>query len=382
MMVQVIEFISDRSDNGIQVRARLSQIIAAELQRPGPRSAEDIEILHALDKVVPEGAVANTVVSNPQRFEMTPQELHWFDRHAESRWLDYLIHRYRFRMFPGQQKVADFPPHLLIEPTSICNLRCVMCFQIDETFTRDKSMMGLMPWMLFTSVVDQAAEHGCQAITLASRGEPTLHKQFGEMLHYIHRKRFLDTKINTNATRLNEKLIHDILESEIANVTFSVDATDAETYEKIRVRGKFDQVLKNIELFHEIRSTQYPESVTTTRISGVAVSPDQDPQEMQSFWSRIVDEVAIVPNQQRWDSYNNPRFMRKQVCNLLYSRMYVWWDGTCNPCDFDYKSLLKVGNANDDSLAAIWKGERYSRIREHHEKMRRSELSPCDRCPL
>ncbi len=381
-MVKVIEFISDQSGRRRRIQSRLAGVITNELQRPDSRSAGDLEILRSLNKVVSNAEIANTVVSNPQQFEMTPQELHWLDKHAESSWADYLIHRYKFRLFPAQQKVADFPPHLLIEPTSICNLRCVMCFQIDETFTRDKSQMGLMPWKLFTSVVDQAADNGCQAITMASRGEPTLHKQFGEMLHYIHAKGFLDTKINTNATRLNEKLIHDILQSEVANVTFSVDASDAETYEKIRVRGKFDQVLKNIESFNEIRETSYPDSSTTTRISGVAVLPDQDPKEMQSFWSNLVDEVAVVPNQQRWDSYHNPRFMRKEVCNLLYSRMYVWWDGTCNPCDFDYKSLLKVGNANEDSLADIWKGERYSQIREHHETMRRSELNPCDRCPL
>jgi radical SAM protein with 4Fe4S-binding SPASM domain len=112
------------------------------------------------------------------------------------------------------------------------------------------------------------------------------------------------------------------------------------------------------------------------------VDPNQNPEEMQAFWSDLGDEVAIVPNQQRWDSYNNPRFMRTETCNTLYSRMYVWCDGTCNPCDFDYKSLLQVGNANEDSLADIWKDERYSRYRELHENMRRSELNPCDRCPL
>ena len=180
-------------------------------------------------------------------------------------------------MYPAQQKVSKFPSYLLIEPTSICNLRCVMCFQIDETFTRDKSNMGLMPWKLFTSVVDQAASHGCQSITMASRGEPTLHKRFGDMLRYIHSKNLLDTKINTNATKLNDELIHDILKSEVANVTFSVDATDAKTYEKIRVRGKFDEVLSNIKNFNEIRSKHYPNSVTPTRVSGVAVMPDQDP---------------------------------------------------------------------------------------------------------
>ena len=377
-MAKVIEFVSDHLERRKRIQDRLGEMITFELQRPGQWSDTDLEILGSLNAVVPDGKIASTVIADPQQ----PQELHWIDKHDESSWIDYLVHRYKFRLFPNLQKVADFPPHLLIEPTSICNLRCVMCFQVDETFTLDKKIMGLMQWDLFTSVADQTADHGCQAITMASRGEPTLHKQFGEMLRYIHGKGFLDTKINTNATRLNEKLIHDILGSEIANVTFSVDAITAESYEKIRVRGKFEQVLANIKLFNEIRETHYSDSPTTTRISGVAVDPNQNPEEMQAFWSDLGDEVAIVPNQQRWDSYNNPRFMRTETCNILYSWMYVWWDGTCNPCDFDYKSLLQVGNANEDPLADIWKGERYSRYRELHENMRRSELNPCDRCPL
>ena len=64
-----------------------------------------------------------------------------------------------------------------------------------------------MKWDLFTSVIDQAADHQCHAITLASRGEPTLHKRFGEMLRYIHDKKLLDVKINTNATRLDENYV-------------------------------------------------------------------------------------------------------------------------------------------------------------------------------
>jgi radical SAM protein with 4Fe4S-binding SPASM domain len=331
---------------------------------------------------VSQGQVAAIIEADSEQYDITLQELHWLEKHDESNWVDYLVHRYKFRMFPKSKNVSDFPTYLLIEPTSVCNLRCVMCFQVDETFTLDKSFMGLMSWELFTSVVDQAADNGCQAITMASRGEPSLHKRFGEMLHYVSSKGLFDTKINTNATRLNEKLIHDILSSEVSNVTFSVDAITAESYEKIRVRGKFDEVLANVKLFNQIRAADYPNSPTTTRISGVAVGPDQNPVEMQQFWSKLVDEVTIVPNIHRFDSYNNPRFNRKEVCSILYSRMYVWWDGTCNPCDFDYKSLLKVGNANEQSIAEIWNGARYTRYRELHENMRRSELNPCDRCPL
>jgi len=381
-MAKVIEFVSVDLVLQKRIIGRIEKLINAEIEYSELKSEEDTGILYALQEMASNDQVTSVVTTHTENFELTLQELHWLDKHDETDWVDYLVHRYKFRTFPKLQKVANFPPYLLIEPTSICNLRCVMCFQIDETFTRDKSMMGLMSWELFTSVVDQAAENGCEAITMASRGEPTLHKRFGEMLHYIRKKGFLDTKINTNATLLNEALIRDILGSEVANVTFSVDAITAESYEKIRVRGKFDQVLDNIKLFNKIRAEDFPNSKTTTRISGVAVDPDQNPEEMEQFWSDLVDEVVIVPSLPRWDSYNNPRFMRNEACEILYSRMYVWWDGTCNPCDFDYKSLLTVGNANTQSLVDIWKSEKYTRFRTLHENMRRSELNPCDRCPL
>ena len=381
-MTKIIEFLSDGIDQTSLVTTRLENLLNARIKDRGSMSSEDVKVLHALKNTVSQGQVAAIVEADSEQYAITLQELHWLEKHDESNWVDYLVHRYKFRMFPKTKKVSDFPTYLLIEPTSVCNLRCVMCFQVDETFTLDKSFMGLMSWELFTSVVDQAADNGCQAITMASRGEPTLHKRFGEMLHYVSSKGLFDTKINTNATRLNEKLIHDILSSEISNVTFSVDAITAESYEKIRVKGKFDEVLANVKLFNQIRAADYPNSPTTTRISGVAVVPDQDPVEMQQFWSKLVDEVTIVPNIHRFDSYNNPRFNRKEACSILWSRMYVWWDGTCNPCDFDYKSLLKVGNANEQSIAEIWNGERYTRYRELHENMRRSELNPCDRCPL
>ena len=52
------------------------------------------------------------------------------------------------------------------------------------------------------------------------------------MLDYSNNK-FLAFKINTNASMLNEKLIHSILSTNIQSIVFSVDAAEKETYEKI-----------------------------------------------------------------------------------------------------------------------------------------------------
>ena len=55
----------------------------------------------------------------------------------------YIIFRYKF-FLAGKKKVnLGYPPYLLIEPVSVCNLRCPFCFQTDKTFTK-KPFMGVM----------------------------------------------------------------------------------------------------------------------------------------------------------------------------------------------------------------------------------------------
>lgn len=315
------------------------------------------------------------------QFSLTAHEFAWLKLHPKCDWVRFLIHRYRFRIYPQLYKLSSFPPHLLIEPTSVCNLRCVMCFQVDASFSSKKEYMGMMDWDLFTSVVDQAVDNECNAITLASRGEPTLHKKLGSMLNYIHDKKIYESKLNTNATRLTPDLCHEILSADINSVVFSVDASTKDSYERIRVRGKFEKVLANVQMFNEIRARDYPSSKTTTRISGVAVEGTQNPKEMEMFWSNYVDQVAIVQETPRWDSYNNPSYPSEEVCSVLYQRMYVWYDGTCNPCDFDYKSELAVGNAKETPLSDLWLGKRYQDLRKNHETKQRHCVIPCDRCP-
>ena len=237
-----------------------------------------------------------------------------------------------------------------------------------------------MDMSLFNKVVDEISKNNCKAVTLASRGEPTLHKQFDIMLDKLHEKNIFDVKINTNATMLTDKLIHSILKNKVAVVVFSVDACNKETYERIRVKGKFERVLKNIERFNEIRKSDYPNSITQTRISGVAVENTQNPIEMRDYWEKYVDQVSIRREIPRWDSYGNKIHNKEGVCNLLYERLYVWFDGTCVPCDYDYKSYLNLGNANNNTIKEIWHGEKYNEIRKIHTSQTRKCLEPCNRC--
>ena len=312
---------------------------------------------------------------------LSNQEIQFLNLHSSKIWAKYLIFRYKFIFNTQKHIVSEFPLYLLIEPVSACNLRCTMCFQVDESFSSDKNFMGKMDLELFKKIIDQAYEGGTQAITLASRGEPTMHPQLDEMLNYCNGK-FLELKINTNATLLTEKLSYKILKSDITDIVFSVDSYKKEEYEKIRVNGIFEKVLNNIKKFQEIRNTSFPNSKCTTRISGVKVMKEQDPVLFKQFWEQYVDHVVIVEMEPRWDTYNNPlEFAGKGPCHLLWERMYVWYDGISNVCDADYKSKLSPGSIKNKSIKEIWNGDKYTQLRNSHKNGMRSECTPCDRCP-
>jgi radical SAM protein with 4Fe4S-binding SPASM domain len=291
----------------------------------------------------------------------------------------FLLYRYRYETFPERLQLDDFPPCLQIEPASICNYRCLFCYQVDEEFTRKSNgMMGMMSFDLFKEVIDQA-EGRCEAVTLASRGEPLVCPDIEAMLRYAGGK-FLGLKLNTNAWFLDEKLCHAILESEVNTVVFSADAASEPFYSRLRVNGNLARVHNNIKRFKDIRDRQYPQARVLSRVSGVKVPGAGELDEMEKFWGGLVDQVAFVKYNPWENSYDQAVNDTNEPCSDLWRRMFVWWDGKVNPCDVDFKSHLCIGNAKSDSLSDLWKSSKYQSLRESHRKKNRSQCEPCVRC--
>ena len=334
---------------------------------------EDEEIAEIISKSLKE--------TSKLPFEVLPNEINFLQNNNLSLWCEYLIFRYKLRVYPKIKKVSSFPVYVLIEPVSSCNLRCIMCFQSDKTFTK-KPYMGTMELDLFKKIVDELVEGGTKAITLASRGEPCLHKDLGEMLKYTKGK-FFEVKLNTNGTRMTKQLCHDILNSEVTELVWSIDAPKKDLYEKIRLKGNFDKVISNIKLFNSVKEKHYPDSTLKTTAGGVMFHEEQDIQDFTTFFSKLADNVSAQTIENRWNTYENEVVPEiNSPCEYLWERMYIWFDGVCNPCDLDYKSVLKVGNINNSSIKKIWLGEAYEKIRSDHKNKQRGEHNPCDRCGI
>ena len=293
--------------------------------------------------------------------------------------LYYLAHRYRYEIYPQSKILDDYPPYLQIEPTSICNYRCVFCFETDKSFTNKNSgFMGTMSYDLFRQIIDEA-EGNIEFLSLASRGEPLACPDISSMLKYTIGK-FLNLKLNTNASLLNEEKCHAILAGGVRTVVFSADAADEKLYSKLRVNGKLSKVLKNIEQFQKIRETQYQKNLIISRVSGVKFSDEQDFDSMKNLWSGLVDQVAFVDYNPWENSYSKPSNNIMTPCSDLWRRMFIWWDGKTNPCDVDYKSLLNIGNYPKKTLKELWQSESYKVLREKHLTKKRNSIKPCSSC--
>ena len=317
--------------------------------------------------------------SDRVRFKLTPNISKEISLLHEKDILRYLIHRYRYDIYPIMNIMDDYPPYLQIEPTSFCNYRCVFCFQSNKSFSKKSSgYMGHMELDTFKRIVDQA-EGNIEFISLASRGEPMVARKIEKMLEYASGK-FLNLKINTNASVLDEKKCHSILSNDVRTLVFSADAASENLYKKLRVNGELNKVLSNIKLFKKIKENYYPKSKIITRVSGVKVSKAQNFKSMEKFWGELVDQVAFVDYCPWENVYVTKKNKLSKPCSELWRRMYVWWDGKTNPCEVDYKSKLSAGNIFNSNISKIWKSKNYNSLRKKHLLGNRSEIDPCNKC--
>ena len=347
--------------------------VRADLEALTVRTAEqDLALTAARDALGLSAQPVFSVKANVVE-ELDRLDLQYYQR--------YLTYRYKYDVYPASRMIDAFPPCVQIEVASICNYRCVFCYHADPKLTDKKNgHMGVMPLDRFKSVVDQL-DGKVEAVTLASRGEPLVAPDLPQMLAYM-RGKFLAGKLNTNASLLNERLCHALLEAGLQTLVFSADAADPVLYAKLRVNGHFDRVMKNIALFGEIRAKHYPDSKTITRVSGVYYCDEQNRDDMDRVWGGLVDQVVFVDFNPWLDVYAASPAGVEAHCSDLWRRSFVWHDGLVNPCDVDYLSTMAVGNLAENSLSAIWTGEAYRTLRTRHATGQRGDIKLCRNCVM
>ncbi len=273
------------------------------------------------------------------------------------------------------------PVRLWIEPTSFCNLACVMCPNKD--LSRDEK--GYMDFDLFRKIIDEAKGWAFD-VHLMHRGESLLHPEFFRMVAYA-KEAGLVTRFHTNGTLLDEDKARRLIASGLDQFAFSFDGFDKESYEKIRVKGDFDRTVGNIVRFLEIKKELGAKKPFTVLelIYFADVFEKVGRRGQKEFLDRFkglpLDEVK-VKKLHNWagDEGGAVRHKHYSPCTFLWQALVIFWDGSVLPCPQDFFGCAELGNAKDTSLAGIWNGDKMVDLRKKILARDFKDLPTCAAC--
>jgi len=295
-----------------------------------------------------------------------------------------------FWSYKRRKSICSYLPlRLWIEPTNICNLRCIMCPNSSDRYIEK----GYMDMKLFRKIIDEVSLFTYD-VNLSHRGESLLHPELIEMIKYAKLKR-LYLRLNTNATLLTEEKSYQLIKSGLDFISFSFDGFDKETYESIRKGAKFDVTVSRIKNFLKIKK-ELKKSTPYTLLEILAFPEVLEEGEngkkenfLKRFQSLPLDEIEIKPLH-NWAG-NLPSLEEKELiprgvvytpCTNIWYALVVLWNGSVSPCSQDWYDEFSLGNVKESRLSKLWNSERIVFFRRKIARGEFQEIKICKECNL
>lgn len=279
-------------------------------------------------------------------------------------------------MADGTTRV-DFPNRLIIETTTKCNARCVMCPM--GKMKRPKFMGDSE----FCTLIDECVGHKIDEISLTGYGDPLCDTYLAERIAYISAK-LPDTTVTvfTNGSLMTPDMSKRLLNAGLTSVTFSVDGVDVETYEQIRRGLKYREVESNIHRFVDINEGMGHPCHVRVHMTLMPLNFSQMGRFMAK-WRNVVDEVTFAPCDGRGKEDREPMYQslaQLGPCPVLFSTLNVMSDGDVVMCCQDFNVSVPMGNVFMDGIEKIWNSERFNRVRLLHHTGNKKLIPLCKDC--
>lgn len=295
--------------------------------------------------------------------------------------VDYYKNRQEWTEYAQQQYVADYPLLVDLELSSLCNLHCPFCYTITDAFKK-KVNAKLMDFELFKKIIDEIGGN-VFAIRLSLRGEPTMHPKFLDCIKYAKSKGIKEVSTLTNGSKLKLEFFKQCVDAGLDWITLSFDGL-YEEYEKNRHPLKFDKTytyLKDIQDYKKQNNIPKP----VIKVQTVWPAIKNDPTAYYEKMYKVSDLVAFNPliDFDHITPFEEIPFEENFSCPQVYQRLVVGADGLCMMCANDEENDFVVGNANNDTIHAIWHGEKMTYVRNQLSLTDGfKSILPCRKCFL
>lgn len=288
------------------------------------------------------------------------------------------------------------PTYVQVEPSSRCNLRCTYCPVGSEL-----GATGHMDPALFRKFVDEVERHAL-LVVLWGWGEPFVCPSVYEMIGYA-RARGLRVVSSTNG-HLFAKAEHaqGVVRSGLDALIVSLSGTTQEAYQRFR-GGRLEAAIDGVRAIVAAKRasgsrtphvqlsyivTDYAEAqisglqefarglgvdgLSLKKLNTASVKPSSGPDRTLPADLRLRRFRYSDDGRTRVPAADNP-------CKAMWHKPMLRWDGTVNPCEYDFDGTYVLGDVGRQPFAEIWSGAPYRELRRRFRGDWRS-IPNCTRC--
>lgn len=288
------------------------------------------------------------------------------------------------------------PLTIYLEPTNICNFKCVYCPESFSDFEKKTGGFHQLSLPDFHRIADQIRELGApKVLNFYMMGEPFANKNTIDFIRIAMNTRLAERIcVTTNGSLLRPATIDKLLDTGVDFIRISIYGGTPEAHAR-RTNSKigFERIVEGVAQLHQQKKKR---GLSSPHLY-VKMIDGGDPVENEAFrhiFSGICDEIAIEPAmnwndpegsklaQKPVESFIDSEYFRhkKSACPFPFYTLVIHSDLRVSPCCVDWEKTASVGNLRHETLSAIWRGRRMREFRLEHLRGNRRNLEACARC--
>ena len=296
------------------------------------------------------------------------------------------------------------PFTLVVEPSGLCNFRCVMCFHSARGNEYFNSNRRNMPFDLFRQIVRQASEwedDKFKVLKLSLYGEPFVNPDFCRMLS-LARDSEIAERIETtsNVSLLTPEICEGLVSGGLDYIRVSVYSPIQAKHEVV-TSSKIDinQIRNNLEVLQNIK--QRRDSVTPFIAVKMLDTYGEENDIFREMYKGVADEIYI-DKPHNWVASEEKSFIGSlygsdnsavisdlsgqdnncKVCGPSFYTFAVRSNGDAAPCCVDWSGGTNIGNILESSLKDIWQSERMKNFWKMQLAGENSNNPSCRNCDI
>lgn len=304
------------------------------------------------------------------------------------------------------RKVLGYPMKLVIDPTTICNLKCEFCPTGRNAEGRTKMRM---PFKLYKKILDEVGNYLVN-ISLYNWGEPLLNKDIFGMIRYA-KEYGIKVTISSNLNYFSDKICKELVDSGLDWLIVSLDGASQKTAVKYQKGVDYLKTIENISkiieykkkknsktpyvrwrfIVNKYNENEIKEAEEIRKTLGI------DELELGKFRCEMDKEVFMnneqqyenakiwLPEDENLSMYNykkKGKKLRKKDCKYLWTEATINPDGRVSPCCSIYDEKFDFGDVSKTSFYEIWNNKLYQEARAISRGDNIKNNSVCYLCKL